>query len=66
MLAHAFKCNFRTVVARSLVAATLMSFGIIGFAIAAGANRAAPEKSSCVAKPDKLLHLVDATAPLFR
>lgn len=66
MLAHAFKRNFRTVVARSLIAATLTSFGIAGFAIAAAENRPATVKKSCTAKPDKLLHLVDATAPLFQ
>ena len=74
MLAQCFDRNFRKVMTLSVVVATVMGLAIITFAVAASQSTvavAASENSSvtlktnCNPKADKMLLLMDATAPVI-
>ena len=75
MLAQCFDRNFRKVMTLSVVVATVMGLAIITFAVAASQSTvavAASENSSvtlktnCNPKADKMLLLMDATAPVIQ
>jgi hypothetical protein len=75
MLAQCFNRNFRKVMILSLVVATAMGFAITIFAVAAGQStfavaasesRPVPLKTNCNPKADKMLRLMDATAPVIQ
>ena len=75
MLAQCFNRNFRKVMTLSVVVATAMGLAIITFAVAASqstvavaANKNPPVtlKTNCNPKADKMLLLMDATAPVIQ
>jgi hypothetical protein len=75
MQADCLKRDFRKVMALSLVIAGVIAIAIAGFAVAAGQpilsmaaneNRSPMLKTDCKAKADKLMRLMEATAPVVR
>ena len=74
MLAQCFDRNFRKVMTLSMVVATVMGLAIITFAVAASQstvavaaieNSSVTLKTNCNPKADKMLLLMDATAPVI-
>jgi len=75
MLAQCFDRNFRKVMILSLFVATLMGLAIISFAVAArqssfevaaSESRPVTLKTNCNPKADRMLRLMDATAPVIQ